>query len=221
MIILFDLDSTLTDIEGFDEIARQKGMYEPIAEITKRTMDGEIPFTEAFATKLKMLAPTMDELEWLVGEYKKHLVSGVKSTLEILSQYPNTRIGLLSNNLEIAVKQFGRYLGLEDELCIGTKAFFDEFDNYLMLDTEDPLTRTGGKGEIIQSIKQKYNDKIIFIGDSMADMVAGEKADLFIAYCGVVSRPRVVEESYLIANNMEEVVETIDKYLEIKSQEKS
>lgn len=205
MILLFDLDSTLTDIEGFDEIARQKGIHKPIAEITRRTMDGEIPFTEAFASKLQTLSPTKDEIRWLVELYKDHFVEGAIETINKFSKYPNFKIGILSNNLETAVKPIGRFLGLDMELCIGTKSFFDEFDNYLMLDTDDPLTRTGGKGVVIESLKQKNNDKIIFIGDSVGDMIAGDYTDLFIGYGGVTIRPKVKDHAKYFAKTFSEV----------------
>jgi hypothetical protein len=41
-VIFFDCDSTLTTIEGIDELARLKGQYDHIADLTRRAMDGEI-----------------------------------------------------------------------------------------------------------------------------------------------------------------------------------
>jgi phosphoserine phosphatase len=61
-VISFDCDSALTTIEGIDELARLKGQYDHIADLTRRAMDGEIKLEEVFAARLDRLRPTRADL---------------------------------------------------------------------------------------------------------------------------------------------------------------
>jgi len=116
MIILFDLDSTLVTIEGFDEIARKKGVYEEVAAATQKTMDGDIPFAEAFANKLQILKPSQKDALWLVDLYKNNLEKNAFETVEKLSELKDVKVGILSNNLDIVVKEFSKFLSLREDL---------------------------------------------------------------------------------------------------------
>jgi len=211
MIILFDLDSTLSTIEGFDEIGRKKGVYEEVVAATQKTMDGDIPFAEAFANKLQILKPSQKDVLWLVDLYKKSVEKNAYETVKKLSDMKDIKVGILSNNLDIAVKEFGKFLSLSEDLCIGVKAAFDDQGEYLGLDEEDPLAYDGGKGKIIEKIKKQTSEKIIFIGDSKADMDAGVFSDLFIGYGGVIERDKVVRNAPHFAHNMNEVLKIISK----------
>jgi hypothetical protein len=41
-LVCFDCDSTLVSIEGIDELARLKGQFDHIADLTRRAMNGEL-----------------------------------------------------------------------------------------------------------------------------------------------------------------------------------
>ena len=211
MIILFDLDSTLSKIEGFDEIARKKGVYDQVAKITAETMEGNIPFSDAFARKLDILKPSISDALWLSKEYEKHFEDGAENLVKKLKE-KNINVGILSNNLDIVIKKIGNYLNLDGELCIGVKAHHDKHGEYIGLDASDPLTKDGGKGEVIKSFKLKRS-KLVFVGDSKGDMDAGDYADLFIGYGGVVARDKVKKNAKYFANNMNEVSKFIENFL--------
>jgi phosphoserine phosphatase len=42
-LIIFDCDSTLSTIEGIDELARWQGRTQQVAELTNRAMNGDVP----------------------------------------------------------------------------------------------------------------------------------------------------------------------------------
>jgi len=47
-LIIFDCDSTLSLIEGIDELGRLAGQESEIAALTKRTMDGDLPLESVY-----------------------------------------------------------------------------------------------------------------------------------------------------------------------------
>ena len=58
-LIVFDCDSTLSSIEGIDELARVKGqsIFEQVAELTHAAMNGEVPLDEVFSRRLAIIQP--------------------------------------------------------------------------------------------------------------------------------------------------------------------
>jgi phosphoserine phosphatase len=55
-VLLADMDSTMIQQECIDELAAHAGVGEHVAEITARTMNGELDFTEALHARVALLA---------------------------------------------------------------------------------------------------------------------------------------------------------------------
>lgn len=84
-LIVFDMDSTLIQIEVIDELARRAGVYSRVAEITEKAMRGELDFKQSFTERLALLKglpwsevealcdtlPLMEGAERLIGTLKK------------------------------------------------------------------------------------------------------------------------------------------------------
>ena len=54
-LVAFDMDSTLIESEVIDELAREAGVYDQVAEITERAMRGELDFNESFRQRVALL----------------------------------------------------------------------------------------------------------------------------------------------------------------------
>lgn len=54
-LVAMDMDSTLVGIESIDEIADMHGVRKQVAELTKRTMYGEINFSESLIQRVELL----------------------------------------------------------------------------------------------------------------------------------------------------------------------
>ena len=60
-LCVFDFDSTLMDGETIDFLAQPLGLGEKIAEITERTMQGELDFFESLTTRVTLLRGLEEE----------------------------------------------------------------------------------------------------------------------------------------------------------------
>jgi phosphoserine phosphatase len=60
-LCVFDFDSTLMDGETIDFLAKPLGLGEKIAEITERTMQGELDFFESLTTRVTLLRGLEEE----------------------------------------------------------------------------------------------------------------------------------------------------------------
>src|SRR5512143_3705534 len=83
-LLFFDCDSTLTTIEGIDELARLKGQFDHIADLTQRAMNGEMKLEDVFAARLDLLRPTRADLRRIAQAYREPIVPDAKETIAAL-----------------------------------------------------------------------------------------------------------------------------------------
>lgn len=200
MLVLFDLDSTLVSIEGLDWLAAKKGFGEQVKLLTEKSMNGDIPFKEAFFQKANILAPSVEDMHLLSKEYCQNLVPGVKDTLNALKKY-GCKVGIVTSNFRQAVLPIAKLLGIRTELIYANDIIFDPKGAYLSMDINNPLADNGGKAKIVQKIKA---ESIVFVGDSVTDLDVKPFVELFIGFGGIVERPVVKQsaDAYVTDKNM-------------------
>ncbi len=54
-LVVFDMDSTLIEAEVIDELAKEAGVGDQVAEITESAMRGELDFSQSFARRVALL----------------------------------------------------------------------------------------------------------------------------------------------------------------------
>ncbi len=54
-VVVFDMDSTVIQIECIDEIAKLAGVGEQVAEVTEKAMQGELDFEESLRARVDTL----------------------------------------------------------------------------------------------------------------------------------------------------------------------
>jgi phosphoserine phosphatase len=221
-LIFFDCDSTLTAIEGIDELARLKGQYDHIADLTRRAMDGEIDLEEVFAARLDRLRPTRADLRRVAQAYREAAVPEAKETIAAL-RAGGCEVYIVSGGLLPAVQEFARSLGLPGRYVRAVPIQFDQLsgqwwryeldryggnpdERYLGL-PPTPLIETQGKRRIIAELSGAEN-RTMLIGDGVTDLEARDAVKLFVGFGGVVQRERVAAEAdvYILADSLAPVV---------------
>ena len=64
-VICFDCDSTLSKIEGIDELARRVGMGAEMSKLTDAAMNGELPLEAIYDRRLSLIKPDKASIEWV------------------------------------------------------------------------------------------------------------------------------------------------------------
>lgn len=204
--IVFDLDSTLTKIEGIDLLAKLNDREE-VALLTQMAMNGEIDFEEIFSKRLDMIQPTLHQVVEVGEEYLNEVVAGVGSLIERLV-YAGKRIFVISGGYNPAVKIFTDALGIPRENVFANQLLFDERGQYVNFNRKIPLWRSDGKRIIMEGLFRKFPGEWVSIGDGMSDLQAASGIASFICFCGVVERPAVVQSADFIfsSTNMMDLV---------------
>lgn len=206
-IVIFDCDSTLSAIEGIDELARWVGREEEVAALTNQAMNGEIPLENVYGRRLELLQPTRDHIRRLGQLYRDHIMpeaAGVIAALLALGR----GVFIVSGGLAEPVQDFGLSLGLSAPNIHAVEMEYNQLsgrwwetwkhpqgrnpdERYLVHDG-GPLTMGKGKAQIIRKIRAAHPGRAMLIGDGTSDLEAGEAVDLFVGFGGVVAREKVL-----------------------------
>jgi phosphoserine phosphatase len=184
--VCFDCDSTLTSIEGIDELADRAGCRPEIAALTDAAMNGLVPLEEVYAKRLDLVRPDRSALAWLVERYADEVVSGSAETIATLKRHGKA-VYVITGGLLQAVAEFARWLGLSAEQVHAVKVYFDGVGVYQGFDTSSPLCRSNGKAAICRKLAAKHGE-IAIVGDGLTDLAARAGGAYVVGYGGVAYR---------------------------------
>ncbi|MEM9160154.1 MAG: HAD-IB family phosphatase [Verrucomicrobiota bacterium] len=194
-IIFIDCDSTLSAIEGIDELARLRGeeTFEACKNMTNRAMDGEIAIEAVYGERLKLINPTREECEAIGQMYIDTIEPGAKGLVEWLGANGWLTV-IVSGGITQVIEPFARHLGVEELKAVDV--FFDgegKFEGFL---DSAPTARVGGKIEVIDEYKKSHEPKkVVMVGDGVSDLETQGNVDLFVGFGGFVERVKVKGEA--------------------------
>jgi phosphoserine phosphatase len=207
-LIFFDCDSTLSTIEGIDELAKLKGKEQRVSVLTNKAMNGDLDLAQVYGKRLKAIRPTRGQLKEVEELYYQTIVEDAREVVAAL-QFMGRHVFIISGGLIDAVRGFGRRLGVAGENIRAVELEYNELsgewwrnDNpgaqhqrtYLEY-VEGPLTVSSGKPEIINELAGTRTGRRFMIGDGSSDLATRPVVDLFVGYGGVVARAKVKTES--------------------------
>lgn len=206
--VVFDCDSTLTQIEGIDELAGIKGKYEQVQKLTQQAMGGEVSFEQVFGRRLEMIRPEKQDLLQVGKLYIKHCLPEAKSTITQLQKL-QIQVYLVSGGYDAAVQMLAKYLGINSLNVFANHLIFDKQGKYQDFDKTNPLCQDNGKKQVLQLIKQA-KDRIMFVGDAMTDFTVNGAVDLFVGFGGVVERPALREKAPVYITCLTKVLQLVN-----------
>jgi phosphoserine phosphatase len=192
--IIFDCDSTLSHIEGIEELAGEHA--DEIAKLTEQAMTGAVPLEEVYARRLELTRPLRTQVA-LVG--RRYIETAIPQAREVMAalRMLGKELRIVSGGLRLPVVTFAGWLGIEDAHVHAVQVWFDSDHRIARFDRENPLTRSGGKQQVVAAMPKKRS---VFVGDGMTDAEAAEAADCFVCFTGVVERPDVMKRAHVVVH---------------------
>ena len=189
--VVFDVDSTLADIEGIDWLAQQRDetIARECADLTARAMAGEIPIDAVYVRRLQAIAPTATELDALGDAYRRAIVPGAAALIASLQQ-AGVIVHLVSGGLRAAILPLAIECGILPAHVHAVDVRVDDQATYTQLDGPQPLATQAGKAMVLAALRAPRPS--VIIGDGATDAAARPSVDAFIAYTGVARRDAVV-----------------------------
>ncbi len=191
-VICFDCDSTLSRIEGIDELARRVGMGEEMSKLTDLAMNGVVPLEAVYERRLSLIRPDQDSINWLADLYIAEIVEGVKEVFAALLAQDKV-VHIISGGLRQAILPLADCLGLPESHVHAVDIYFKEDGSYCNYDLNSPLARTGGKAVFVGTLKGQGS--LVMVGDGKTDLEAKQSGVVVFGFGGVVDRAIVREQA--------------------------
>ncbi len=203
-LVFFDCDSTLSTVEGIDELAKLKGKEQRVGLLTQKAMDGDLDLEEVYGKRLRAIRPTRGQLKAIEERYWETIVTDVPEVLSAL-RFLGKEVFVISGGLAEPVRGFARRLGVDANNIRAVELEYNELSGewwryheprtqqgqtYLDYD-EGPLTITSGKPKIINELAGGRPGRRMMIGDGSSDLATRSVVDLFVGFGGVVTREKV------------------------------
>ncbi len=188
--VCFDCDSTLTTLEGLDELARGADAAAEVAALTAEAMAGSVPLADALAQRMAIVRPSASDLERLGRLYAAHPVSGAAEAIAQLRS-AGCSIRIASSGLQQAIVPFAAQLGVAQEEIHAVAVKLDAYGNYAGYDEDCALARADGKADICRRLAEKEGfRKVVMVGDGSTDAAAVSGGAVFVQFAGVCDRPQ-------------------------------
>jgi len=190
-LICLDCDSTLSAIEGIDELARRRGpaVLAQVAAMTNDAMEGRIPLERVFARRLEIIRPGRAEAEAVGRQYVTEVEPTALATLAQLKAAGWTPV-IVSAGYTQAIQPLADFLGIDRIEAVRLE--FDSRGDYAGFDETHPAARKGGKPEIVQALKNELHPaRVVAVGDGVSDLETAPVVDLFVGFGRYVTRAKV------------------------------
>ncbi len=187
--VCFDCDSTLSRVEGIDELAARAGCKAEIAALTDAAMNGDVALDDVYGARLERVRPDRAALDWLAERYIDETVDGAAQTIATLQRLGKA-VYVVSGGLLHPVVQLARTLGVDAAHVFAVDVFFDRSGAYAGFDRASPLARNDGKAVVCREIGERHG-AVALVGDGVTDVAARAGGAYIVGYGGVAPRDAV------------------------------
>jgi len=190
-LVVFDCDSTLSAIEGIDELARVRGpeVFAKVEAMTRDAMEGKIAVEDVFSRRLEIIQPRRVDVEAVGNLYLEHIEPTALTTVNELKAAGWT-IVIVSGGFRQVIAPLAKHLGIARIEAVDL--FFDAAGNYTGFDATFPTTRSGGKPICIADLKRELSpSSVVMVGDGVSDLETIDNVDLFVGFGRYTERAKV------------------------------
>lgn len=211
-LLLLDCDSTLSAIEGIDELARVRGpqVCAQVAAMTRDAMEGRLPVEEVFARRLSLIRPRFDDVVAVGRQYVEQVEPMAATVIDGLKTAGWTPI-ILSGGFRQAIAPLARHLGIVRVEAVDL--YFDAAGAYTGYDANYPTTRSGGKPVVIAGLQHELApERTVMVGDGVSDLETKPVVDLFVGFGRYTPRAKVKAQAKVFLLSLADLPAALTKH---------
>lgn len=208
---IIDFDSTFTQVEALDELAkislknnpdREKHLQD-IESLTNLAMEGKLSFRESLIRRVQLLHANRDHLDILIKKLKKKVSASFSRNKAFFKENAKDVLIVSGGFKEFICPVVANY-HIPAENVYANTFIFDVEGNIVGFDEENPLSEEGGKVKLLKELK--LDGKVYGIGDGYSDFQLKESGmiEKFYAFTENITRESVSSKADHIAPNFDE-----------------
>ncbi len=207
---IIDFDSTFTQVEALDELARislnkhpdKEAIFEKIEEYTNLAMEGKLSFSESLAQRVKLLEANEDHLKQLITRLKKKVSSSFSRNAAFFKKHADEVLIVSGGFKEFITPVVSQYHIKKENIYANT--FVTTDGKIIDYDHSNPLSEEGGKVKLMQQMNLKGD--LYGIGDGYSDFQLRESGLIkkFFAFTENIARESIVSRADHITPSFDE-----------------
>ena len=208
---IIDFDSTFTQVEALDELARislqdnpnREAIYKQIEDLTNAAMEGRLSFRESLTQRVKVLQANRAHLKLLVSRLKKLVSSSFSRNRTFFKNHADDVL-IVSGGFKEFITPVVLPYGIKKENIYANTFLFDVDGNIVGYDDSNPLSEEGGKVKLLTQLKLEGN--IFGIGDGYSDFQLKESGLIqkFYAFTENIARQSILEKADHVTPSFDE-----------------
>ena len=208
---IIDFDSTFTQVEALDELARislknhpdRENIYQQIEDLTNASMEGRLSFSQSLENRVKLLQANREHLKLLISHLKKKVSTSFSRNTIFFKNHQDEVLIVSGGFKEFIIPVVTEY-HIKKENIYANTFVFDDDGNIVGYDRENPLSQEGGKVILLKELKLEGD--IYGIGDGYSDFQLKESGMIkkFFAFTENIERKSVAEKADHITPSFDE-----------------
>jgi D-3-phosphoglycerate dehydrogenase len=208
---IIDFDSTFTQVEALDELARislkehpdRESIYQQIEDLTNLAMEGKLSFADSLEGRIKLLKANRGHLTQLVKILRKKVSPSFSRNSKFFKDHAN-EVLIVSGGFKGFITPVVTEYHIKKENIYANTFEFDENDNIVGYDRSNPLSQEGGKVKLLKELNLPGD--IFGIGDGYSDFQLKESGMIkkFFAFTENIERKSVVEKADHVTPSFDE-----------------
>ncbi|WP_412466980.1 HAD-IB family phosphatase [Pedobacter sp. KLB.chiD] len=208
---IIDFDSTFTQVEALDELARislknhpdKEAIFQKIEDYTNFAMEGKLSFSESLAQRVKLLEANEDHLKQLIKHLKKKVSTSFSRNAEFFRKHADEVLIVSGGFKEFITPVVSQYHIKKENIYANT--FVTTGDGKIIdYDHANPLSEEGGKVKLLQHLK--LEGELFGIGDGYSDFQLRESGIInkFFAFTENIARESIVSKADHVTPSFDE-----------------
>lgn len=212
---IFDFDSTITQVEAFDELAaislrkhpQREHIIAEIKDITNQGMEGKIPVTESLRKRIVLLHATMADVDQLVRLLKRKITPSLLRN-KVFFKRERKHVYVVSNGFREFIVPVVKELGISGDHIFANTLVTDEHGVIIGYDQHNLLAQENGKALQLKALH--LPGEVCVIGDGYTDYLAKAEGagTKFFAFTENAARQQVMQKA-------DHIVPSFDEFLYI------